>query len=704
MERKNMAILKEGQNCWRKASAGRIAYLIDGAAYFEALVDTVKKARKTLYIAAWDIDSRTELLRRPPIENESVRLGEFLNATVRQAPDLQVYILAWDFPMLYIREREWLPIINLSWKTHHRIHFQLDDQHPIGGSQHQKMVVIDNAMAFCGGIDLTSNRWDTPQHRLDDPRRRNPDGKLYPPFHDIQMVMDGEAAAALGDLFRDRWKWATGKDLKPVDSHNDAWPSDLKPCITDSAVGIVRTLPAFKSRPEVRETEQLYCDAIEAAKDSIYIENQYLSSVAVARALQKSLQRDKGPEIVLVLPRESSGWLERSTMDTIRARILTRLNQADANHRLRVFYPALADGKNSAYVHAKTMVIDDRLALVGSANLSNRSMGLDSECSLAVEAEANADVAEAVTAFRNTLLAEHLGCSSADVRQRITDTRSLIRAIESIAGKDRVLRKLECREPPVDVTQLVDDVDWLDPEKPVELDRIFDRFVHEEDGESGKFQLVKIAGVMLVLLALAAAWRWTPLSQWVSLETLTTMADYLKGSPFLPVGVLGAYVVGGLIMVPITALIAATALIFPAHLGIVYALGGCLLNSLATYLLGAGVGRRTVRKLAGSKLNRLSKRLSRQGILTVAVVRNLPVAPFTIVNMVAGASHIKLKDFLLGTALGMLPGIITITLFADRVVAAIKNPDWTNIALAAGIALVLAIGGWLTQKRLWARK
>jgi phospholipase D1/2 len=104
-----MAILKEGQNCWRKAHAGRVAFMIDGADYFEALADAVRQANKSLYITAWDIDSRTELLRRTPVEKTASRLGDFLNAAVKQAPDLQVYILAWDFPMLYIREREWLP-------------------------------------------------------------------------------------------------------------------------------------------------------------------------------------------------------------------------------------------------------------------------------------------------------------------------------------------------------------------------------------------------------------------------------------------------------------------------------------------------------------------------------------------------------------------------------------------------------------------
>jgi phospholipase D1/2 len=425
--------------------------------------------------------------------------------------------------------------------------------------------------------------------------------------------------------------------------------------------------------------------------------------VSVAKALQQSLQQEKGPEIVLVLPRESSGWLEQSTMDAIRARILTRLDRADRNNRLRIYYPASADGETSVYVHAKTMVVDDRLVLVGSANLSNRSMGLDSECGLAIEPEGERHAAEAVAAFRNTLLAEHLGTSAADIHQTIADTKSLIRAIESVTGEDRSLRKLAYREPSVDSTRLVPSDDWLDPEKPVEFDQIFDQFVHAEDSQSGEFHLLKISAVMLVLLALAAAWRWTPLSQWVSLETLTTLAGYLKGSPFLPAAVFGAYIFGGLVMVPITILIGATAVIFPAHLGVMYALAGCLLNSLVTYLIGAGLGRRTVRKLAGSRLNRLSKRLARQGVLTVAVVRNIPVAPFAVVNMVAGASHIGLKDFLLGTALGMLPGIVAITVFADRVVAALKHPDWTNIAVAAGIALVLALGGWLTQKRLRSR-
>jgi uncharacterized membrane protein YdjX (TVP38/TMEM64 family) len=367
-------------------------------------------------------------------------------------------------------------------------------------------------------------------------------------------------------------------------------------------------------------------------------------------------------------------------------------------------YPVLADGETPVYVHSKTIVVDDRLLLVGSANLSNRSMGLDSECSLAAEPERKSGNAAAVTEFRNTLLAEHFGLSPGDIRRAVADSNSLIRAIETLSGKDRFLHTLEYRKPSIDGTRLVPDDSWLDPERPVEFDRIFDRFVHEEDGESDKYQWIKFAVFLATMLALAAAWRWTPLSQWVSLETLTTLADYLEGSIFFIPGVIGAYIVGGLIMVPITVLIGATAIVFPPFQGVVFALAGCLANSLITYMVGAGIGKQAIRKLAGSSLNRLSKRLARKGIFTMAVARNLPVAPFTIVNMVAGASHIKLKDFLLGTALGMLPGIVVITVFTDRVVAAVRNPDWANIAVAAGIALVLAATVWLTNKRLRSRR
>jgi uncharacterized membrane protein YdjX (TVP38/TMEM64 family) len=91
--------------------------------------------------------------------------------------------------------------------------------------------------------------------------------------------------------------------------------------------------------------------------------------------------------------------------------------------------------------------------------------------------------------------------------------------------------------------------------------------------------------------------------------------------------------------------------------------------------------------------------MARQGILTVALIRNIPVAPFSLVNLIAGASHIKLKDYLLGTAAGMLPGILVITLFADRLLHTIQHPGWVNGFVAAALAVIMIAGNiWVTKR------
>ncbi|MDX1376425.1 MAG: hypothetical protein R3357_12710, partial [Burkholderiales bacterium] len=167
-----MPILEPGRNCWRIEKAERAAFLIDGADYFAALRSALLDARQAVYIVAWDIYSELALVRgETPEDGAPARLKALLNHIARERPALRVYILNWDFVMLYGMEREWLPVYRLDWDTHRHVHFHLDDRHPLGGSRHQKMVVIDDALAFVGGLDPTRGRWDTPEHAPDDPRR-----------------------------------------------------------------------------------------------------------------------------------------------------------------------------------------------------------------------------------------------------------------------------------------------------------------------------------------------------------------------------------------------------------------------------------------------------------------------------------------------------------------------------------------------------
>ena len=699
-------ILKEGVNCWRIRDARRLAFLVDAGAYFEAFMSAADLAQKSIYIAGWDIDSRVRLSRRTTDKNQSVRLGQFLNAKAARSPGLRVYILCWDFAMIYAFERQFLPVFKLAWRTHKRIHFHMDDEHPIGAAHHQKVVVIDDTLAFCGGIDLTKRRWDTPEHKPRDPRRTDPDAKPYRPFHDIQMVVDGDIAASLADLFRQRWYRATGQRLKPIESDGRSpWPEGIHPDLSNTRVAIARTFPAYRDRHEVREVEALYVDFIGAARQYIYIENQYLTSAVVAQALGEKLRQRNGPEIVLVLPQQVHGWLEQSTMGAVQARILRQLFQADRYKRLRTFYPALAEKGDPVFVHAKVMVVDDCLARIGSSNLTNRSMGLDSECDLAIEASDNLVAKKAIAGLRNVLLGEHLDTSAEIVNNALHEEKSLVKAIERLVKSGRTLKQLALQETaPIEGAKVVPDALLPDPEKPIKLDELMDHFVHEEEEGTKKRKGTKLVMVLLLLLAIAGSWRWTPLSDWMSSERVATAIISFKSHALAPLGVWGVFVIGSVVMVPVTLLVGATAMAFSPFLGSLYALVGCFLSSLVTYALGSWIGKDTVRTVAGAKLNLLSKKLSKQGLVAMVIVRNLPIAPFTIVNLVAGASHVKLKDYLLGTLLGMAPGIVAISIFADRLVEAVSKPSWGSITTAAAIAIALAVGSWRIQKRLSGNK
>src|SRR5690606_26827929 len=137
------------------------------------------------------------------------------------------------------------------------------------------LVVIDNVIAFAGGIDLTVERWDTCDHEEVNRFRIAPDGNPYSPVHDVQMVVDGDAAGAIGDVARERWRVATGEILEVARSQDDLWPRDLTPDLTDAPIGIARTIPEWDRTAAVGEIAALTEDMLAVARRSIYIEAQY---------------------------------------------------------------------------------------------------------------------------------------------------------------------------------------------------------------------------------------------------------------------------------------------------------------------------------------------------------------------------------------------------------------------------------------------
>lgn len=700
-------ILEPGRNCWCIERARRAAYLIDGASYFRAFRSAAARAQHSIFVVGWDISGRVNLAPEGNDDGLPAPLAEFLDALARRRHGPDVYVLNWDFAMLYAMDREWLPIYRFDWRTHRRVRFCMDDQHPVGASHHQKIVVVDDAIAFVGGIDLTNGRWDTPEHPSQDARRANEGGEPYPPFHDVQMMVDGDAARAVGALARERWKRGTGKQARqhpaPAAEH-DLWPGHVDPDLRDVHVALSRTEPAYAGRTSVQEIRRLHVDALAAARRDIYLENQYFSSSAVGGALEKRLREAEGPEVVLVSRPDDTGWLEEATMGVLRARLHRQLKAADAGRgRYRAYFrrPTGNGTQGWVNVHAKVMIVDDELVSVGSANLNNRSMGLDTECNLTVEAGGDTRIAQAIARLRNRLLGEHLGMEPERIAMAAR-RRTLAGVIESLRHEHRLLEELDPEVDP-DLDEWLPESALIDPEKPAAPERLIATLLPDEsERRPVSRRLLALAAAVAALFALAAVWRWTPLGEWLDVETLASAADRFRHMDLAPLLAIGAFVAGGLLVVPVTALIVVAVIVFGPLTGLACAFVGVTLSAALTYGIGAAVGRGMVRRLAGSRLNRLSRRLGRQGVLTMFAVRLVPVAPFTVVNLVAGASHIGIRDFLVGSLLGMAPGMLATGLFIDRVTAAVRDPGAGTFAIlgVAALAIVLAAIGL----RRWLRR
>jgi phospholipase D1/2 len=693
------SLLEVGRSCWRKAHAERVAFLIDAEAYFDVLVQALRHAKHTVHLVGWDIHSRTPL--KPQGGNlEGERLGEVLTGLVEQNPDLDVRVLIWDYAPIFAMERELGALQRLALASNGRIKVEWAKDHPKGGAHHQKILVIDDALAFTGGIELTINRWDTREHRVPEPSRILPDGDTYDPFHDVHLAVDGEAAAALGEVVRERWRSATGEDV-PAPPHTEVtWPEGLAPNLEHVELGIARTMPELEDRPAVLEIERLFKRAIASAKHTLYCESQYLTSTCIADAISERLKEPDGPEVLLLTPNEQHGIWERLTMGVRRNGIVKQMREADLHGRLRVLCPAIFDGGKTTWVHvhSKVMVVDDELLIIGSANLANRSMTFDSELSLAFEAKGDPKLGEVFTTLRDDLVAEHCGVSLDEVRASIEKHGSLRGAVDELRSERKALLPVtfETEPSPETLEPLADVVDATRPVDEAFVRRAMPREAVAESRRRLPWSLLPV----VLLLGLAGAWAWTPLATWVEPQAIAKFVEPLRVHPFGPVLWAALFVFASVLMVPVTALIVVTVMLFGSGVGFVTAMSGSLLGALASYGLGRVLLKQTVRRFSGPRIDRLTRRLTKRGWLAIAVVRCLPVAPFAVVNLVAGSTHIRLRDFMLGTFIGMAPGALVLSLAAERVVLALRNPSPATIALAVTVIIGSGILLWALTKLL----
>nr|ALS89226.1 SNARE associated Golgi protein [uncultured bacterium] len=352
------------------------------------------------------------------------------------------------------------------------------------------------------------------------------------------------------------------------------------------------------------------------------------------------------------------------------------------------------------------MVVDDEWLRVGSANVCNRSMGMDTECDVTFEAGGEARIAAVIADVRNRLVAEHLGVTPEQVQTEHARTGSLNGAIRALRGEERSLKTLdqlpEWPEAVVSVAALAD------PEKPVALDALIKEFTPNMKSEKSGPSWVTFLVLALIIAGLAAMWRFTPLGELVTADKVMEWArEFARRMewarefarrPWAPLVVLLAYTPACFIMFPRPLITLFSVVAFGAWMGFAYAMAGILIAALATYYIGRLLDRSTVRRLAGTKLNQVSEVLRKRGLIACTALRLVPVAPFAVEGLVAGAIRIKLWHFMLGTALGILPGTLATTVFGDQMEAALRDPAEINYWLVAGAALLLVVAILVVRK------
>lgn len=433
-----MRRLEPGATCWRLETADRLAFLIDTESYYKALGEALEQARQSIWILGWAFDPRTRLApdgQEGPDDPDEI--AQVLFRLSRENPRLDIRILIWRSAFSMNGSHVFLEHRARKAFKGTAIQYREDGETPFGACHHQKVVVIDGEVAFCGGADIAVNRWDTMGHLHGDPRRILPHRLRHAPRHDVMMLVQGAAAAGLADLFRIRWARARGEQI-PADMPGAPWPERQPPHLQRTPVGIARTEPAYRARPLVDEILRLHLACIAGAREVIYLENQYFTSHLVTEALLRRLAEPQGPDVILVLTGRAPSWFDRLTMDPARRPLLNRLLAADIHDHFRAYEPRTAAGE-SIVVHSKVSVFDDAIARIGSANLNNRSEGFDTECELAVE-PVEPEMRAEILQLRDVLLAHWLGVPESDVASARLRTDRLIPAIESLNGDGRLRR------------------------------------------------------------------------------------------------------------------------------------------------------------------------------------------------------------------------------------------------------------------------
>jgi phospholipase D1/2 len=217
-------------------------------------------------------------------------------------------------------------------------------------------------------------------------------------------------------------------------------------------------------------------------------------------------------------------------------------------------------------------------------------------------------------------------------------------------------------------------------------------------GRRSAHRWLALAALVVVIAAVSLLWRFTSLAEVLSPDRVAALLERIEGSKWAPLIFLAAFIVGGFILFPVTVLSAATAITFPPLKAAPISFAGIMLSAALMHWLGARLLKKHGRKMFGKTVGKLTEVLHDKGVLAVASLRMMPIAPFTLVNVAAGAVGISFRDYMLGSALGLAPGLTMMVLFGRQVRTFWKDPSVSGVLIVAAVVIVWAAMSLVLQR------
>ena len=668
--------------------------MVDCADFYRALHQAIVQAKHSIFILGWEIDSAIELLRGEDKKkaNAPTVAADLLAWKAKQNPQLKIYLLRWE-SSVFIDERELMAEQSWATKTPENVHICLDNMIPLGGSQHQKIILVDDQIAFSGGMDLARQRWDERQHRIVEPDRVDISG-AYGPYHDVQIMLDGPVAKALAELARWRWQRAAGYPAIAIRATDEsinlsaAWPKHWPVDFQNVPLAIARTIPAMEDHAYVQEVQQMYLDLIAQAENFIYIENQFATCEVIAQALNQQLKHKPNLQVLLISSFNPQGFFETEGMWAARIDFKKILYKGIDHQRVRMAYSKIEDQSGQAHyqrIHSKILVIDDKYLTVGSANLNNRSMALDTECDIVLFGD-NKVNRRKIAEMRNELIVEHSGHSPQQIHEIFNRSHPLIEIFKFSNPKQYHLREINDKGfTKQRLKSLVRK--FADPRDP--LINVGDSKVAIPLRNPSRNFLLFL-GLASILILVVGAFLINKHNQWLSAEQITLFLERSRQSRWALLAVCLIYVVAGFVFFPVTVLSLLVAATFGPLWGPAYGMCGALLSAAVMFWIGHLMGFQLLRRLLGERLRKLDYHMQRAGIWGVALIRFLPLAPYSLVNLAAGMSAVRFLHFMIGSFIGFFPALVIKGLVGDSLVQAFLNPTPKTTHY-----LILGIVAWL---------